>query len=157
MISEYAYYNSRSKSKYNRRGIDGKIIGCSRCVGYCKYNMHPGFLTSEMRKVHRCIEKGCNYYLQKDRYTKHNKGVSEDCCALIENSARKQTAGLDGMRVMRVVRNSDSDYSVHYIAITNCYALESCAKKLSQLFGYSIRFKRLDYDFDTCVKLIFVG
>ena len=155
MTSEYAYYDRYSKSKYNRIAINGKVVGCSRCVGYCKYDIHPGFLTLEMRKEHRCIEKGCNYYLPKDRYIKSDKSDSDDTLSLIETRVKEQTALFDGMRVMRVVRNNDSNYSVYYVTITNGYALENCAKGLSRMLGYVIHFERLKYDFDTCVKLIY--
>lgn len=157
MISEYAFYDSHSLSKYNRIAIDGTVVGCSRCVGYCKYDMHPGFLTEKMRKAHHCIEKGCNYYLQKDKYEKKDRKVGNDYLLQIEKSAKEHTSELEGMRVMRVVKNSDADISVHYVTITNQYFLDECSELLSRLYGYAIRFKRLDYDFDTCVRLIMAG
>ena len=97
MISEYAFYDSHSKSKYNRISIDGTVVGCSRCVGYCKYDMHPGFLTEKMRKVHHCIEKGCNYYLEKDKYEKKDRKVGNDYLLQIEKSAKEHTSELEGM------------------------------------------------------------
>lgn len=157
MISEYAFYDSHSKSKYNRISIDGTVVGCSRCVGYCKYDMHPGFLTEKMRKVHHCIEKGCNYYLEKDKYEKKDRKVGNDYLLQIEKSAKEHTSELEGMRIMRVVKNNDAYISVHYVAITNQYFLDECSELLSRLYGCAIRFKRLDYDFDTCVKLIMAG
>lgn len=54
-------------SPHHRRCIDGKNTGCGNCVGYCKYNGHPGYLTKELRKKHDCIKKGCNYYVPKTK------------------------------------------------------------------------------------------
>ena len=157
MISEYAYYDRHSKSRYNRIAIDGTVVGCSRCVGYCKYDMHPGFLTEKMRKAHHCIEKGCNYYLQKDKYIKQSPISIKDYTKEIELSALEQTAAFEGMRVMRVVQNNDYGYSIHYITITNQYSLDECSKNLSKQYNSNISFKRLNFDFDICAQLIMAG
>lgn len=31
--TQYSQYEAQSKSKYNRKCIDGKITGCGNCVG----------------------------------------------------------------------------------------------------------------------------
>ncbi len=59
------YPINNSGAPHHRRCINGKITGCGNCVGYCKYNGHPGYLTKELRKQHDCIKKGCNYYVPK--------------------------------------------------------------------------------------------
>ena len=61
----YKQYESLSNSQYSRRTIDGKTVGSNKCVGYCSYNQHPGFLTKELRKNHNCLKKECNYYFNK--------------------------------------------------------------------------------------------
>lgn len=65
-------YNSSTSLQFNtsspphrRRCIDGKITGCGNCVGFCKFNGHPGYLTKELRKKHDCIKKACHYYVPK--------------------------------------------------------------------------------------------
>ena len=63
----YAFYESKSPAVYSRRCIDGSVVGCSKCVGYCQCGEHPGFLTKEQRKQHDCIKKGCYHYLQKPK------------------------------------------------------------------------------------------
>ena len=52
-----------------RKCINGKFTGCGKCVGYCSYQIHPGFLTRELRKEHDCIKKGCYYYQSKKTKT----------------------------------------------------------------------------------------
>lgn len=60
-------YEKQHSGGYNRKTIDGKTVGCSRCVGYCRYDGHPGYLTAELRKKHNCCKKNCNYYISKPR------------------------------------------------------------------------------------------
>lgn len=52
-------------NKYNRRCIDGTVTGCGKCVGYCTFYEHEGFLTKELRKKHDCLRKGCRYYVAR--------------------------------------------------------------------------------------------
>lgn len=66
--NSYRHFEKQSRDKINRRCIDGRITGCGKCVGYCRYNGHPGFLTREHRKEHDCLGKGCYYYLPKKKY-----------------------------------------------------------------------------------------
>ena len=60
----YSFYDERS-SVHRRRCINGKITGSNNCCGYCEYNGHPGFLTPELARQHRCEEKSCWYYKEK--------------------------------------------------------------------------------------------
>lgn len=64
-IVTYSSYESRMISPHHRKCIDGKITGCGNCVGYCQFRNHPGYLTKELRKMHDCVKKGCNYYVPK--------------------------------------------------------------------------------------------
>ncbi len=63
--THYALMERNSRMGVNRRTIDGKITGCGKCVGYCSFYEHPGYLTKEIRKQHDCIKKGCYYYSPK--------------------------------------------------------------------------------------------
>ncbi len=63
--TQYQQMERRYGNGYNRRLIDGKITGCGKCVGYCKYQDHAGFLTKDLRKEHNCLGKGCFYYISK--------------------------------------------------------------------------------------------
>lgn len=60
-----AFDKGVGNNKYNRRCIDGKITGCGKCVGYCTFSIHEGFLTKELRKKHNCVKKDCLYYVPK--------------------------------------------------------------------------------------------
>lgn len=71
MINIVYSTDSRSKpfdnnsSPHRRRCIDGSVTGYGKCVGYCDFDGHPGYLTKELRKDHQCLAKECRYYLQK--------------------------------------------------------------------------------------------
>ncbi len=57
----------RGIDKHIRHCIDGTKTGCGKCVGYCTYYEHTGFLTDSLRKKHNCLKKGCRYYVPKDK------------------------------------------------------------------------------------------
>lgn len=61
----YQQMESLYGSGNNRRLIDGKITGCGKCVGYCRFEKHPGFLTRMQRKEHNCLGKRCFYYIAR--------------------------------------------------------------------------------------------
>ena len=69
-VYDYSYFDNKQKQTHNRRTIDGSITGCGKCVGYCQFSEHSGFLTREQRKEHNCIGKGCHYYLSKPKTEK---------------------------------------------------------------------------------------
>lgn len=70
VINRYEYYEKNSPSVYARKSIDGSIVGCSNCVGFCQFEGHPGFLTKKQRKQHNCINKKCFYYISKPKKPK---------------------------------------------------------------------------------------
>ena len=61
----YQQLEKQYGSGVNRRLINGVTTGCGKCVGFCKYQEHPGFLTKDLRREHNCIGKGCFYYVPK--------------------------------------------------------------------------------------------
>ncbi len=56
---------SSSNANHTRRCIDGKITGSGKCVGYCTFYEHEGFLTRQLRQEHDCLKKGCRYYVNR--------------------------------------------------------------------------------------------
>lgn len=43
-------------------GVSGKIsVKEGNVVGYCRYHLHPGYLTKSLVKKHKCIEKKCHF------------------------------------------------------------------------------------------------
>ena len=152
-LIDYSFLNEQHGTNNNRRCIDGHVTGCNKCVGYCNFDEHPGFLTNKLRTKHKCIEKGCHYYLAKPAVTRErntNKGRQD---LLILESASKALSEREGIKPIRV-KSDGSTYVVQFITITNLLGLDNTAKKLSQDFGVNIRFERLMYDFDKCVSLI---
>ena len=57
----------RDEGNHTRKCIDGTTTGSNKCVGYCRYDVHPGFLTAKLRKAHACVQKRCVYYLEKEK------------------------------------------------------------------------------------------
>ena len=61
----YEFYEKQSFSPKLRRCIDNTTTGSNKCVGYCKYDNHPGFLTAKHMKEHNCTNKACYYFIAK--------------------------------------------------------------------------------------------
>lgn len=65
--TDYFTYEKRVGAVRTRRCIDGVVTGCGKCVGYCSFDGHPGYLTEEHRRKHNCLGKGCFYYFEKPK------------------------------------------------------------------------------------------
>lgn len=66
-MTTYSDYEKRSRIPYQRKCIDGKTTSPEKCVGYCRYTGHPGFLTKKLRQQHDCCNKQCDYYIRKEK------------------------------------------------------------------------------------------
>lgn len=152
-LIDYTYLNKRHGTNNNRRCIDGHITGCNKCVGYCNFDEHPGFLTDKLRSQHQCIAKKCHYYLAKPATIRERKANKAGQDIDILESAIEALSDKEGVKPMRVKPEGDT-FIVQFVTITNLLELDKTAKQLSQDLGVSIRFERLMYDFDKCVSLI---
>ena len=59
-----------------------------------------------------------------------------------------------GIRVLKIEKRADNEYKAYYITITNDYSLDKCIAEFQRMYHATIRFSRLNYDFDRCAKLI---
>ena len=66
--SQCEQHDHPRKIRNHCRCIDGTITGSNKCVGFCDYYGHRGFLTKETRKKHDCLKKECAYYVAKKEY-----------------------------------------------------------------------------------------
>ncbi len=150
-LTEYEFLEKRSKSLYNRKCIDGKTVGCGKCVGYCKYCAHPGFLTQKQKTQHCCIEKACKYYLPKERH--HSACPKNDGKA--ETLLRLANAFVTQEEDIKFIRANyeDETWIILYISIFGNPILDDYEKNLSQRSGLRVRFRKLNYPFEQCVKL----
>lgn len=154
ILTEYEKYEKKSRSVHCRRCIDGSITGSNNCVGYCEYNEHSGFLTAEQRMQHRCIEKGCFYYINKERNSINISAGKRDNAAILVSEASHCTSEYEGLRVLHAIPNGYDSWVLRYIAITNDYPIGVIEEKISKKMGVRINMERLNYDFDVCVKLL---
>ena len=82
----YAEYEKRSPSAYTRKSITGKIVGSNKCVGYCMFYGHPGFLTKEQRAQHDCLNKECFYYVAKSKKRSPSSADRNDFSSFFSDS-----------------------------------------------------------------------
>lgn len=147
----YAYYEGKSRSRINRICIDGRVTGCGKCVGYCQYGEHPGFLTKDLRKQHDCVKRKCYHYVPK---TKKEKRQIKNQTGTYLDKIGGVLQPYEGMKVLGV-DETDGGLILRYITITNGYSMEDLTEVLEERFGRSIIWRKLDYSFDVCAKLLF--
>jgi len=151
--SLYERYEKQCHSKYNRRCIDNSVTGCNRCVGYCQYADHPGFLTEELRKRHNCIGKQCFHYVAKPR-KKNTPQLIVDLTASILAMARQIMCQNEFARVLRVENTEFRKYSAYYVSITSECNFDEYSAQIKNELGVEVDFINLNYDFDKCVALL---
>lgn len=154
--NEYAEYKKGSPSAYARRSITGAVVGCNKCVGYCKYHGHPGFLTKEQRRQHDCLNKGCIYYVKKQKERRPVPSVMKDRSPFVLSQIQRFVTE-EAVKVIRVKGTGFHEYIAYYITITKDYSFEECAAKLQREHGIAVSFENPNYDFDTCVNLLYTA
>ena len=154
-LVDYSYLDEVQGSDHRRRCIDGKITGRGNCVGYCQCDDHPGFLTAKHCIEHRCVEKGCHYYMPK---TKKEKAVclQSDPQTDIVAIASKEISSFEGMKILRADK-TNSGWRLKYITLSDAYPIKRIAENVSEAIGETVLMIRLDYDFELAAQLIFAN
>ncbi len=149
---EYQKMEEQYGKGYNRTCIDGRITGCGKCVGFCGYEGHPGFLTATQRISHNCIGKECKYYISKPERVRTIQKMADPAKILLE-LVKEAVSGMEGLKVTRV-RNDNGAWIANYVTISNDYQLDQIESNVSRQSGIKFRFNRLNLDFDTCVQIV---
>ena len=149
--NRYLNYEKQSKSRINRRCIDGTVTGCGNCVGYCQYREHPGFLTENLRKEHDCINKQCYYYIAKPQRTKIEK--NKDISIVLMDLARKLSADIDDFRVINAYQ-TEIGWVIGYITVFSKQSYSNIANAIQKTVGIQVMMKKMNYTFERCVELI---
>lgn len=151
--SLYREIEKKTIRNFNLRCIDGSIHGCGRCVGYCSYDGHAGFLTPEMQKEHRCMEKGCYYHYPKPAAPKKSYDANRALQKKILSIVQTATAAMEGLRVIRVALESDANCVVYYVAIAE-YDVSSVENEISANTAHQIHMKQIPCDFNVAAALV---
>lgn len=149
---DYNYYDLRA-DVHNRKCIDGSLTGSCKCVGYCTFEEHSGFLTKKIRRQHHCLENNCHYYLAKANMPHKNKQVKPTVIDRLLKDSRELVVKQEGVELVKA-KEVQNNYIIQFVAITNMIDLKEYAERLSCQYGTVVRFERLMYDFDKCVQLI---
>lgn len=151
--SLYREIEKKTIRNFNLRCIDGSVHGCGRCVGYCSYDGHAGFLTPELQKTHQCIEKGCYYHYPKPAAQKRSHDNNRASQKRILSIAQAATATMEGLRVIRVSIEPNTRCIVYYAAIAE-YDISSVADEIAADTEFQICMKQIPCDFNAAVALV---
>ena len=151
---DYSYYDRQQNHTRNRRCIDGTVTGCGKCVGYCQFSDHSGFLTEEQRKKHNCIGKGCYHYLPKQK-TKRKKAKDKNLITEIIKKSSEVIANLEGIKIIKAEENTKGGWKLKYVTLTNEYSISDLEKLISSVLGHRAVMQKLNYDFEIAAKLIY--
>ena len=150
---QYALYEQHSPSKYTRQCIDHTITGCNKCLGYCRYDGHPGFLTERHIREHECLQKDCFYFLQKPKKPSEPLRRNLDLSEAILDQLQRIASG-EFIKFLRVKNASLNSYTAYYVTITNDYSFAGYLEQVKSKHGINLSFEKLNYDFETCVSIL---
>jgi len=151
---DYYFYDAKYASSFNRPCIDGTITGCGKCVAYCDYEGHPGFLNEALREKKECLKNECKYYVPKSRKTKKIKHGHNDEKTRVLAVASAATNDMEGLKIMRVSKDPDGTWVVYYVAVAE-YALTETAQEINKQTGINVKFQQLEYCFDIATSIVF--
>ena len=153
-VFDYSYYDRKQNHTHNRRCIDGTVTGCGKCVGYCQFSEHSGFLTKQQRKEHNCIGKGCYYYLPKPKTERTKSNIKSLTNEIIQKSS-EVIADLEGIKIIRAEESTQGGWKLKYVTLTNDYSISDLERLISSVLGQKTVMQRLNYDFDIAAQLIY--
>lgn len=147
------------------RCIDGAKLGRPKCPWYCNSTAHPGYLTQTLAAQHNCHEKFCSFLYRVVNHDKIKtaqarrqkpglKAEREAMAKTIEEKARVLTKNLDGLKIVRVESPVLNEWVVSYVALGACDFTDIIAK-MDKEFSIKTEFRRLEYDYDRIVALLF--
>lgn len=153
--SVYQAMKAKTIQNYNLRCIDGTLHGCSKCVGFCTCEYHPGFLTAQHERDHQCKEKQCFYHHPKPPAIKesNNKKAENEVEKQIMSIAQRTTAHMEGLRILRTSVDTNGHWIIHYVAIAG-YDAAWIESKIIEVIERQVQLKELCCDFDTAVSLV---
>lgn len=152
-LIDYAYLDKAQSDPYRRRCIDGRITGRGNCVGYCRCDDHPGFLTAEHCAEHQCKQKGCHYFMPKPKQEKASC-KRPDMKSEIVAAATRAISAFEGMKIMRADKANDG-WQLKYITISDAYPISRIEEDISDVIGETVVMINLNYDFETAAMLLF--
>lgn len=139
---------------YNLHCIDGTLHGCSKCVGFCTCEHHPGFLTAQHERDHQCKEKQCFYHHPKPPSIKCKNNEAEfETEKQIMSIAKRITAHMEGLRILRVSVDTNGNRIIHYATIAG-YDVARIENEIVESIGCQVQLKEIQCDFDTAVSLV---
>lgn len=151
--SLYQEMAEKTARNFNLRCIDGALHGQSKCVGFCAYEYHSGFLTAKQEHEHRCRERNCIHHHPKPFVKRCRKNAERARKAEIITAAKEATAELEGLLVLRAAKEGDNSWTVWYTAIAG-YDLVKTEEQLCEKLGCSVHMRPLCCDFDTATALV---
>ena len=127
----------------------------SRCVGYCEFDGHSGYLTEKLRNRHDCLQKNCRYYVPKTYSSspKNDKSSERKISSEILRFAREELAEEEAVYAVRAELVKET-WCIFYFTITNDYDLSEATADIRAAFGIDVEFKRLNYSFDVCENVL---
>ena len=156
-VLTYGELELQCGDRITRRCINGKLTSAGKCVGYCCYEEHEGFLTEPLRREHCCLEKCCFYYIPKEpgriRLPKQRMPDHRE----ILTAANEALASYEGIKALCVEREGKRGWVVRYAAVTNEYGEEEIREVVEKAMGAEVRVVRAEYDWDTLVMCVFGG
>lgn len=150
----YTEMETRFGKSHVRKTIDGHRVGCSKCIGFCQYDGHPGFLTYEQLKKHDCIGKKCFYYISKPAKDKMPP-EKENKDKRIVDAANECINSQEGIRFLDAIQCELKKWQLGYITITNDYSLSDTKEILERQFGCEVIFSKKQYSYERCIQLLF--
>ena len=152
-VDKYASFEKKSPNKFTRICIDGRITGRNKCLGYCQYDEHPGFLTADLIKQHNCKEKNCSYFVakpKKQRLSYETDDFSSEILAHCKNAFDNN----EYIKIMGIKNTEYNKFTITYISITKEINFKNYVNLALELFGVEISFVKLNYDFDNCIEIL---
>ena len=151
-INTYKEAESILGNGFERKSIDGTAVYSNKCVGYCKFSEHSGFLTEKQFRQHNCIGKNCEHYLPKIKIKAKGSRIKASS-AFDVNELNAAIKNYEGIRIIKAESDFRGNITAYYAAISN-YDIKSLEKEIFLKTNVKVTLVKLSYSFENSVEAV---
>ncbi len=145
------------KEALRRISIDKTSIETVHCIGYCRYEEHEGYLTKRLMNRHGCTAKKCPHFYRKIKSPNTQRANTQKITVTerqILEYAQKITSKYEDLKAVKVQKTDAFEWTVYYATICQI-DLTHETTELCRHFQTTVRFEKLNYDFDKTVLIVY--
>lgn len=143
-----------SNSHFTETLITGNKTSSGKCVGYCNFNQHKGFLNKKLIDKHCCHEKKCPFFYTVNSLADEQKNYdSENREEIIKVAANKAIEKYDYVKIVGV-RKCKKYFLLSYASVCGINEIK-LSEIIQQKCNVNVMLKLINQPFEKMVSIVY--